>query len=115
MSTLDRLLASLPQAGRVEWLGVRPARRQPLTEVDVVEARVAAGLTGDRCKGGGREVTLIQAEHLAAVASMLGLPAVDAGLVRRNVVVRGINLLALVGGRFRIGEALLEGTGRCHP
>ena len=35
--------------------------------------------------------------------------------MRRNVVVRGINLLALKGRRFRIGSALLEASGECHP
>ena len=35
--------------------------------------------------------------------------------MRRNVVVRGINLLALKGRRFRIGPALLEASGECHP
>ena len=35
--------------------------------------------------------------------------------MRRNLVVRGINLLALQQARFRIGSVLLEGTGPCHP
>ena len=86
--------------------------------VDSAQLRVGEGLTGDRFAGNvasRRQVTLIQEEHLAAVASMLGRESVDPGLVRRNVVVRGINLLALVGAKFRVGEVLLEGTGRCHP
>ena len=36
-------------------------------------------------------------------------------LVRRNLVVEGINLLALKGRLVRIGEAVLEVTGECHP
>jgi len=37
-------------------------------------------------------------------------------LLRRNLVVRGINLLALKGRRFRIGaDVLLEGSGTCDP
>jgi MOSC domain-containing protein YiiM len=39
----------------------------------------------------------------------------DPGLLRRNLVVSGINLLALRNRRFRIGAVLLEGTGHCHP
>ncbi len=36
-------------------------------------------------------------------------------LLRRNIVVSGINLLALNGAQFSIGGALMEGTGHCHP
>jgi len=35
--------------------------------------------------------------------------------VRRNIVVKGINLLALKNQRFAIGEVILETTGNCHP
>ena len=117
MPTLDELLSSLPQQGAVRWIGVRAARREPLVPLHEVLARAGQGLDGDRYKGGGgsRQVTLIQAEHLVAVASILGRDGVDPGLVRRNLLVAGINLLSLVGARFRVGEALLEGSGRCHP
>ena len=118
MSTLDDLLATLPQRGAVCWIGVRPARREPPVAVDSAQVRLGDGLTGDRFAGtfaSRRQVTLVQEEHLAAVASMLGRERLDPALVRRNVVVRGLNLLALVGAKFRVGEVLLEGTGRCHP
>ena len=39
----------------------------------------------------------------------------DPALLRRNIVVAGLNLLALKGRRFRIGGALLEGSGPCEP
>jgi MOSC domain-containing protein YiiM len=35
--------------------------------------------------------------------------------LRRNVVVSGLNLLALKDRSFRLGTALLEMTGDCHP
>ncbi len=115
---LQELLSTLPRPGRVEWLGVRPARREPVVVVDSVEAREGRGLTGDRFRGGAsskRQVTLIQAEHLAVIAQLLGRERVDPSLLRRNIVVSGINLLALNGAQFTIGGALLEGTGGCHP
>ena len=40
---------------------------------------------------------------------------VEPALLRRNVVVRGISLIALKGRRFRIGTAVFEGTGPCDP
>jgi MOSC domain-containing protein YiiM len=42
-------------------------------------------------------------------------PSIDPGLLRRNLVVSGINLLALQRAQFRIGSVVLEGTGPCHP
>jgi MOSC domain-containing protein YiiM len=115
---LKELLSNVPRAGTVEWMGVRPARREPVVIVDTVEARVGQGLTGDRFRGGAsskRQVTLIQAEHLPVIARLLGLDRVDPALLRRNIVVGGINLLALNGAQFAMGDALMEGTGPCHP
>ncbi|MDP1717858.1 MAG: MOSC domain-containing protein, partial [Burkholderiales bacterium] len=37
------------------------------------------------------------------------------GLTRRNLVVSGINLLALHDQRFEIGGVMFEGTGLCEP
>jgi len=115
---LRELLASLPRNGTVEWIGVRPARREPLVVVDTVEARAGRGLTGDRFQGGAtskRQVTLIQSEHLRVIANLVGREQIDPTLLRRNIVVRGINLLALNGALFSIGGAVFEGTGPCHP
>jgi MOSC domain-containing protein YiiM len=64
---------------------------------------------------GKRQVTLIQGESLAAIASHLGLETLAPEVLRRNLVTRGINLLALKDRKFRIGDAVLEMTGECHP
>lgn len=117
MPTLQELIDTLPQQGTVEWIGIRPARRAPLQVTDPVVIEADHGLAGDHYAnpGGKRQVTLIQHEHLAAVASMLGVDKVDPSAIRRNIVVRGINLLALKDKQFSVGEALLEFTGLCHP
>lgn len=86
--------------------------------VEVAMLDPEQGLIGDHYSsrtGGARHVTLIQAEHLAAIAAHLGLESVCPDDVRRNVVVAGINLAALKGRCFRLGEALMEATGECHP
>ena len=36
-------------------------------------------------------------------------------LLRRNLVIKGINLLALKNREFRIGDAVFQTTGFCHP
>ena len=114
--SLAKLLATLPQTGRVAWIGVRPGRRASVTAVDAVEAVAGQGLAGDHyAHDGKRQVTLIQAEHLVAVAGFVGRPLLDPALLRRNIVVAGLNLLALKGRQFRAGAALLEWTGPCEP
>ncbi len=115
--SLQDLFDTLPQQGRVDWIGVRPAKYETLLSLEAVWAEQDVGLEGDRyaSRGGKRQVTLIQSEHLAAVASMLGRDDLEPALVRRNITVSGINLLALKKQRFTIGAAVLEYTGLCHP
>jgi MOSC domain-containing protein YiiM len=116
-SALGKLMATLPRPGRVEWIGIRPARGTAMQALDEVLAQAGAGLTGDRYKGssGDRGITLIQAEHLPVIAALAGLDAVEPARLRRNIVVSGVPLIALKGRRFRIGEVLLEGTESCDP
>ena len=115
--SLADLLDTLPQTGEVVWLGVRPSRDQRVAATEGVEARPGSGLTGDRYAGssGKREVTLIQWEHFTVIASVAGLPDVDPALLRRNIAVRGINLLALHNRQFSLGPVVLQGTGLCQP
>ncbi len=116
-SPLATLLQAPARPGLVRWLGVRPERRAPVRVVDRVAMDPAAGLAGDHYGGrtGTRQVTLMAAEHLAAIASILGRDALPPELLRRNVVVSGLNPHALRHRRFRLGTALLEVTGECHP
>jgi len=111
------LFESYAQPGRVVLITVRPKRLEMVRIVDVVEAVAEVGLVGDHYagKGGKRQVTLIQAEHIKSIASFLGKTEIDPKLTRRNIVVAGINLLSLKGKRFRVGQAVLEYSGECHP
>lgn len=117
VKTLDELINTLPQTGQVDWIGVRPARRADVDVLSMVTAVAGHGLDGDHYakQGGNRQVTLIQSEHVDAVASMLGIDRIDPALLRRNIVISGVNLLALKGKTFRVGEATLRYTGLCHP
>ena len=121
MSPLQELIAHVPQQGRVRWIGVRPESRGAMVELEAVEARREAGLTGDHARPGprnARQVTLIQWEHLAVISALLGRAPqqpVQAQDLRRNLVISGINLFSLKGRRFRIGQAIFETTGWCQP
>lgn len=116
-SALHALMTQFPRAGRVEWIGVRPARAVTIRAVESAVAVTGVGLEGDRYTGGSgkRGVTLIQAEHLPAIAALSGHAEVSPVTLRRNLVVSGIPLIALKGRRFRIGSVLLEGTSPCDP
>jgi MOSC domain-containing protein YiiM len=103
--------------GRLEHIHITPAASQPMQALR--EARLVAGqgLDGDRYKLGTgtyspkpdiREVTLIEAEALEALArdyKVTLLPHEH----RRNLTTRDVPLNHLVGRRFRVGQCLLEG------
>jgi len=116
-SPLGRLLDAPLRPGSLAWIGLRPGRRASMQTVDEAMLELDGGLVGDRYNGssGLRQVTLIQAEHLAAIGAWLGREPVAPELLRRNLLVSGINLLALTGRRIAIADAVLEVTGLCHP
>lgn len=117
VQNIKDLFNVFPRPGRVEWLGVRPERREPVVVVDSVEVTEKKGILGDHYSGqnGNRHVTLIQAEHLPVVAELTGRDSLDPALLRRNIVVSGVNLLAIKDHQIQIGEVILEITGQCHP
>lgn len=124
MTEAQTLQHPIPQVGRVRWIGVRPAPKATLQVVEQLRADVADGLDGDRTNGGQskkRQVTLIQQEHLSVMANILEREphsaelAIDPTLLRRNIVVSGINLTSLKQQYFQIGEAIFFGTGECAP
>jgi MOSC domain-containing protein YiiM len=89
---------------------------QVLSEATLLTDR---GIQGDRASargpGGKRQVSLLQAEHLAVIASLVGSDEVAPELLRRNLVVQGINVIGLRATTFRIGEVVLRGNGACEP
>ena len=115
MSVPD-LIQHFPKNGKLIWIGLRTGYKQPLFSVPEVMADMKSGLFGDHYKGrsGKRQVTLIQQEHLTVISSFTGI-SVTPHMLRRNLVVEGINLLALKKQKFRIGGAVFLTTGLCHP
>lgn len=108
------MMARHARAGRVEAIFVRPERRAAVRGVQKA-ALAIDGLEGDHAPEGKRAVTLVQAEHLPVVAGLLGRAEIDAADLRRNILVSGINLLALRHARVRLGGAVVEVTGPCPP
>lgn len=116
--TPRELVDHVPQNGRLEWIGVRPERGAPMRALEEALLIDERGVEGDRAarrSSGKRQVSLIQHEHLDVIARLLGVSRIEPELLRRNLVVGGVNLRALAHRRFRVGECVLEGTGECHP
>lgn len=108
------MMARHARVGRLEWIGLGSERYVP---IDVVSDVLVdeAGLVGDHGRAGKRAITLIQAEHLPVIADFMGRDAVTALELRRNLVISGLNLLALRKGYLRIGDVVLEIHGPCPP
>ncbi len=114
----SRYLKDLPD-GRLRWIGLRPGHKQEMLSVESTQAIARLGLEGDhRClktPDSGRQVTIISTEFIRTIETYSGLPHIDPSLLRRNLVVSGINLNALRHQQFCIGDALFEATALCHP
>ena len=121
MRTIRELNAPPCVEGRVEAIVVRADSRAAALRIDSTLALAGIGLADDRLGRRGeaelstRQVTLIQHEHLAVIAQLARVEAVDPIGLRRNLVISGINLLALKNARLRVGAALLEIVGPCQP
>ena len=131
--TLRQLTQQFSQAGKLEAIYLRPARGVACITALSAEAITQKGLVGDRtCSTpsrntlgsnrlvSNRQVTLIQAEHISVIGALIGKP-VDANILKRNLVVSGINLLAAKTlfkdqiMQLTIGDVILQVTGMCEP
>ena len=115
---ISRFLDDLP-AGKLEWIGLRPARKEAVVSVSQTLAVVDRGLRGDRrmegSKGSARQVSIISVEFIHAIAENLGRDYISPDVLRRNLLVSGINLNALRHQYFKIGDAVFQATAQCHP
>jgi MOSC domain-containing protein YiiM len=96
----------------------------PMRRVPAGRLVTGTGLDGDRyALGGGtwarypdleKQLTLIDRDDVAAVAAEVGAD-LSPGDTRRNLVTTGVDLPALVGRWFAVGDALLFAMKRCPP
>jgi MOSC domain-containing protein YiiM len=111
-------------SGRVEAIFVAERAGAALRAIAEAELLPGRGVRGDRYfagegefsqrPGGGRDLTLIEAEAVEALATEHGIE-IEPAEARRNVLVRGIDLNGLVGERFFVGEVECRGDRRCDP
>lgn len=107
----------------VEAIFIAPGEGAPMTEVPEARAEAGRGLEGDRYwlgegkfsrKPGHRDLTLIEAEAIEALARESGMELMP-GETRRNIVTRGVPLNHLVGKEFTVGDVRLLGVKLCEP
>ncbi|ARS53120.1 MOSC domain-containing protein [Kushneria konosiri] len=118
MESLRNLMMQLPCAGRLDWLSRRPERHGVVEVATSLRLTEGKGIEGDHysARGGKREVTLFQAEHLPVVAAFCNKSTLSPALLRRNLMVSGLNLLACRGQQLAVGnDVILEITGPCAP
>jgi MOSC domain-containing protein YiiM len=110
--------------GELTWIGLRPSRKAEIVEVDSAQAIVDSGLDGDHrfenTLGSGRQVTLVSEEYIGQIEHFLALSRstnqpIHPRQLRRNLVIKGINLDALRYQQFSIGGAIFEAGAICHP
>jgi MOSC domain-containing protein YiiM len=110
--------------GELTWIGLRPSRKAEILETNSAQALADSGLEGDHrfenTLGSGRQVTLMSEEYIGQIEHFLALSRstkqnVHPRLLRRNLVIKGINLDALRYQQFSIGGAIFEAGAICHP
>ena len=105
--------------GKLEWIGLRTERRGEIQVVGHAQAIVGSGLEGDhRClktPGSARQVSIISREYIHQIQHQLGMDFIDPALLRRNLVISGMNMNLLRFQRLQIGEAIFETSALCDP
>jgi hypothetical protein len=102
--------------GVVEALVLAPAAEAPVVLVDEAVAIVGQGLQGDRYATGNRTFGSGRPGSALTLVDAAVLDSLDREVDhRRNVVVRGTDLNALVGHEFTLGEARCRGRRLCEP
>lgn len=110
--------------GVVEGIHITPVAEGRMDSVPEVRASAGRGLEGDRYfaaagtysrkPGPDREVTLIEAEAIEALARdyLVDISPVES---RRNLLTRGVALNHLVGREFLVGDVRMRGVRLCEP
>lgn len=91
----------------------------PTFDVETVEVKAGLGLVGDRFYGKGAQfdghVTFFAWEIFQVVSTEGGVQNQSPAVLRRNVVVEGVNLNQLIGQEFAIDGVRFYGAKHCAP
>jgi MOSC domain-containing protein YiiM len=91
----------------------------PLIAVHEIECVAGHGIRGDRFfdyaddyKG---QITFFSREIFDLMSENFGLTAKSPGVLRRNLIVSGVDLKELIGVDFELQGVQFRGTGHCAP
>lgn len=97
----------------------KPAGSHPTVELDRAQCRAGRGIEGDRFfgyrPGYKGQVTFFSWETYEAIKAEFRVGQLSAGAFRRNIVVEGLDLNALIGWRFALGGVEFEGVVEARP
>jgi MOSC domain-containing protein YiiM len=97
----------------------KPAGDSPIVTVNTVTCRAGRGLEGDRFfdykPDYPGQVTFFAWEVYEKIKTALHVPDLSPSAFRRNVLVEGMDLMALVGQKFRLGGIDFEGACEAKP
>jgi MOSC domain-containing protein YiiM len=114
------------ESASVEAIAIADRAEAPMQQITTARAIPGRGLDGDRYanrvgtftprsgRGVGYDLTLIEAEVLDELTLADG-HRLEYAEARRNIITRGIDLNALVGQRFRVGDVECVGRRLCEP
>lgn len=114
MLSLAELTSRTAGPGQVDWIGLRPERRGAIRAVEAA-LLLENGFEGDHSRAGKRAVTLLQAEHLPVIETLARNSTLTPALLRRNILISGLNLSAFRQTPLRIGAATVQITTPCAP
>lgn len=97
----------------------KPADDYPLQEVESIECVAGHGIRGDRFydykddyKG---QITFFSQEIFDGLSAAFPFVEKSPGALRRNVIVSGADLNALIGEDFELQGVRFRGTAHCRP
>jgi MOSC domain-containing protein YiiM len=97
----------------------QPPGTFPLVEVWEVECVAGRGLRGDRYldfrKNYKGQITFFPFEVFEKLCGRFDIHDKPAGVLRRNLIVSGVDLLSLLGREFEIQGVKFRGTQHCAP
>ena len=97
----------------------QPAGEHPLRAMNEIRCVAGRGVAGDRFfdfkKDYKGQITFFSGDVFDEVCRALNVGGKSAGVTRRNVITRGIDLNSLVGKRFELQGVTFEGVCECSP
>jgi hypothetical protein len=97
----------------------KPSGRAPVDEVDEAELVAGKGIRGDRFFGWKEDykgqITFFSLEVHDDLCRTLGVTGVPPSVFRRNVIVSGVDLNALIGQEFELQGIRFAGVCECSP